>query len=203
MGIQRSPFHRRRRGSGAGASIREQGKVQTGGQGCGEAAGTNTGPEGTVREDGPGVAGPRNERYRLAVEDFDAYLANVERGRDAARMSPGWVPGTELWLEDDGGEIVACVRLRFWLTPSLEAEGGHMGYDVRPSARGRGFGSAALRLALPEARRRGLERVRLTADADNLPSVKIIERHGGVLSGEIISERSGKLIRQYWIDVPR
>jgi predicted acetyltransferase len=142
-----------------------------------------------------------NERYRLALDDFDAYLANVERARDVGQLPPGWVPGTELWLEDDAGEIVACVRLRFWLTPSLEAEGGHIGYDVRPSARGRGFGSAALRLALPEARLRGLSRVRLTADSDNLPSLRIIERNGGVLSGETLSERSGKLIKQYWIDL--
>ena len=143
-----------------------------------------------------------NGRYRLALENFDAYLANVERGRDPARMPPGWVPGTELWLEDDAGEIVACVRLRFWLTPALEAEGGHIGYDVRPSARGRGYGTAALRLALPEAQRRGLERVRLTVDSDNVPSIKIIERNGGVLSGEAVSERSGKRIKQYWIELP-
>jgi predicted acetyltransferase len=142
-----------------------------------------------------------SERYRLALQDFDAYLAKLERDRDAAQIPPGWVPGAELWLEDDAGQIVACVRLRFWLTPALEAEGGHIGYDVRPSARGRGFGAAALRLALEEARRRGLSRVRLTVDGDNLASIKIIERNGGVLSGEALSVRSGKRIRQYWIEL--
>lgn len=141
-----------------------------------------------------------NERYRLAVDDFDAYLARVQQFSDANRVPEGWVPGTEFWLDDGAGEIVACVRLRFWLTPALEAEGGHIGYDVRPAARGRGFGTAALRLVLPEARRRGIARVRLTADADNPASIAIIERNGGVLSGEVISERTGKSIRQYWID---
>jgi len=95
------------------------------------------------------------------------------------------------------------VRLRFWLTPSLEVEGGHIGYDVRPSSRGRGFGTAALGLVLPEARCRGLERVRLTVDSDNLPSIKIIERNGGVLSGDALSEKTGKPIKQYWIDTSR
>jgi predicted acetyltransferase len=141
-----------------------------------------------------------NDRYGLAFEDFDAYLARVDRFRNAAQIPMGWVPGTEFWLDDDTGEIAACVRLRFWLTPSLEVEGGHIGYDVRPSSRGRGFGTAALRLVLLEARRRGLERVRLTADADNLASIKIIGRNGGVFSGEAISERTGKPIKQYWID---
>ena len=141
-----------------------------------------------------------NDRYRLALEDFDAYLARIERFRDSAQIPVGWVPGTEFWLDDDDGQIVACVRLRFWLNPSLEIEGGHIGYDVRPSSRCRGFGTAALRLVLSEARRRGLERVRLTADSDNLASLKIIERNGGVLSGEAISEKTGKPIKQYWID---
>lgn len=143
-----------------------------------------------------------SDRYRLALEDFDAYLARVHRFSDAAQVPAGWVPGTERWLEDETGEIVACVRLRFWLTPSLEVEGGHIGYDVRPSSRGRGFGAAALRLMLPEARRRGLERVRLTVDSDNLPSIKIIEKNGGLLSGEAIST-TGKPIKQYWIDTSR
>jgi predicted acetyltransferase len=144
-----------------------------------------------------------NDRYGLALEDFDAYLVRLDRFRDADQIPAGWVPGTEFWLDDDAGEIVACVRLRFWLTPSLEVEGGHIGYDVRPSSRGRGFGTAALGLVLPEARRRGLERVRLTVDSDNLSSIKVIDRNGGVLSGEAISEKTSKPIKQYWIDTSR
>lgn len=143
------------------------------------------------------------DRYRLAVEDFDAYLAGVRRGSDPSQVLEGWVPVSHFWLDDGAGEIVACVRLRHWLTPALEIEGGHIGYDVRPSARRRGYGTAALRLVLPEARRRGLERVRITADADNHPSIRIIECNGGTLTGEAISERTGKLIRQYWVDTSR
>jgi predicted acetyltransferase len=141
------------------------------------------------------------DRYGLAIDNFDEYFARLRRFQNPALIPPGWVPGSEFWLEHDE-QIVACVRLRFWLSAELEAEGGHVGFDVRPSARGRGFGTAALRLVLPEAQRRGLVRVRLTVDADNVPSVKVIERNGGVLSGQAISARSGKPIKQYWIDLP-
>lgn len=75
-----------------------------------------------------------NDRYRLALDDFDAYLARVDRFRDAAQVPAGRVPATELWVDAGDGEIVACVRLRWWLTPSLEVEGGQIGYDVRPSS---------------------------------------------------------------------
>ena len=89
-----------------------------------------------------------SDRYRLALTDFDGYLARLRQRRDPSKAPTGWVPGAEFWLEDGEGEIVACVRLRFWLTPALEVEGGHIGHDVRPSARCRGFGTVALGLWL-------------------------------------------------------
>jgi predicted acetyltransferase len=141
------------------------------------------------------------DRYALALEDFEAYLARARRSEDPQQVPRGRVPGSEFWLEE-AEEIVACVRLRFWLLPALELEGGHIGYDVCPSARGRGFGTLALRLVLAEARCRGLQRVLLTADVDNAPSLKIIEKNGGVLSGQTVSAERGKLINQYWIDLP-
>jgi hypothetical protein len=69
-------------------------------------------------------------RYAAALSDFPGYLRKVEDGRRDIQ-SADRVPGTEYWLED-GGKIVACVRLRFRLTAELEQEGGHIGYDVRP-----------------------------------------------------------------------
>jgi predicted acetyltransferase len=141
-----------------------------------------------------------NERYRLVLEDFEAYLAEVRRFEDPRTVPPEWVRCTEFCLEVDG-EIVGCSRLRFALNAQLEREGGHIGYDVRPSARRRGFGNLILRLVLSEARRAGLERALITADADNYPSLRIIEKNGGVFAGEALSVKSGKLVRRYWIDL--
>ncbi len=140
-----------------------------------------------------------DHRYDLVLHDFGAYLRRIAEGRRTEDLPPGRVPGTEFWLEE-AGRIVACVRLRFWLTPELEREGGHVGYDVRPSMRRRGYGTAVLRLALPLVRQHGIQRVCITCDADNIGSRKIIERNGGVLAGEEISPDSGKLVWQYWID---
>jgi predicted acetyltransferase len=140
------------------------------------------------------------DRYRSVLEDFEAYLAQLRRCEDPATVPPDWVRCTELCLEVDG-EIVGCSRLRFELNARLEQVGGHIGYDVRPSARRRGFGDLMLRLVLPEARGAGLERVLITADADNYPSLRIIEKNGGVFAGEAVSVKSGKLVRRYWIDL--
>jgi predicted acetyltransferase len=141
-----------------------------------------------------------DDRYRALIEDFDAYLAEVRRFEDSATVPPDWVRCTEFFLEVDG-EVVAGSRLRFELNALLDREGGHIGYDVRPSARGQGFGHLILRLVLREARRAGLVRALVTADADNDPSLRIIEKNGGVLEGNAISLKTGKLVRRYWIDL--
>jgi predicted acetyltransferase len=141
------------------------------------------------------------DRYGRALDDFEGYLAANARYLHPDGPPPGCVPGTELWLVESRARIVACVRLRFRLNAALEVEGGHVGYDVPPSMRRRGYGTAALRSVLPEARRRGLQRLLLTVDSDNVASIKVIENNGGVLSGEAMSPISGKPIRRYWLDL--
>jgi len=143
-------------------------------------------------------AGAGEHRYALALRDFDAYLRKVEAGRKGELLPEGWVPSAEFWLEHEG-RILGCARVRLRLTPALENEGGHVGYDIRPSMRRRGYGTTLLRLAVAQARELGIERVRVTCDDDNIGSVKVIERNGGVLAGRGISEQTGKTVRQYWI----
>jgi predicted acetyltransferase len=138
-------------------------------------------------------------RYVLALNNFPAYLRKIEEGRLDAQPE-GRVPGTEFWLEDSG-RIVACIRLRYRLTPALEQEGGHVGYDVRPTMRRLGYGTELLRLALPVLREQGISRARITCDDDNVGSARIIERNGGVLSGKGTSGETGKTVRQYWIEL--
>src|SRR5436189_5318064 len=136
-------------------------------------------------------------RYLRRAHD----LANPP-GRDARTEAPrpGWVPGSEYWLVEDG-RILGCGRLRHRLTPALEHEGGHVGYDIRPSERRRGHGTLLLRLTCERAVALGLRRLRVTCDADNLGSIGVIENNGGVLDAEVPSRTRGVLIRQYWIDL--
>ena len=75
-------------------------------------------------------------------------------------------------------------RLRHRLTPALLEVGGHIGYDVRPSARRRGHATAMLREALIVALGLGIESALVTCNVDNVGSRKVIERNGGVLEDE-------------------
>jgi predicted acetyltransferase len=92
----------------------------------------------------------------------------------------GYVPSTSLWWVD-GEEYLGRIGIRHRLTERLLEVGGHIGYDVRPSARRRGHATAMLAAALPVARELGIESALLTCDADNVGSRKVIEHNGGVL----------------------
>jgi len=128
----------------------------------------------------------------LAGDDFDAYVRRLDEKSRGIGLRPGHVPQTTFWLVRGGTTIVATSRLRHRLTPALEQEGGHIGYDVSPSERRKGYGTRLLALTLEKARARGLQRVLVTCDTDNVASARIIQKNGGQLAGEVISARSGK-----------
>jgi predicted acetyltransferase len=79
------------------------------------------------------------------------------------------------------------------LTPWLRDYGGHVGYDVRPSARRRGHATAMLRRALPWCRDLGIDPVLVTCDVDNVASRRVIEKAGG----QFEDRRDGKL--RFWV----
>ena len=139
-------------------------------------------------------------RYKKESDDFSGYLERLARKSRAANLPPDRVPENEFWLVSDN-HVLGRSKLRHCLNPALEVEGGHIGYDIRPSERRKGYGTLILKLTLERAKDLGLGRVFLTCDADNIGSARIIENNGGVLSGRAISETSGKPILQYWIEL--
>jgi predicted acetyltransferase len=140
------------------------------------------------------------ERYQDALEDTTGYLAGLRRLASGRDLAAHLVPESTFWPMREIC-ILGQVRLRHDLNDVLSVEGGHIGYDVRPSERRKGYGTAMLGLALEKARAIGLTRVMLTCDADNIASSRIIERNGGKLTGTATSPRTGKHIRQYWIEL--
>ena len=141
-----------------------------------------------------------NWRYVGAAEDFPGFLSRARAEAEGRGLPPGRVASSLFWLAQDD-RVLGCSRFRPELTPELEHEGGNIGYDIRPSARGRGFGTILLRLTLEHAAARGLARVRITCDADNIASIRVVERNGGILEAEVPSRARASLIRQYWISL--
>jgi predicted acetyltransferase len=152
--------------------------------------------EGRGGADDATMVGDEIRRYGGTWHDGDAFEQYVRWLRDQALEEsprPEWfVPSTTLWWVD-GTEYIGRIAIRHRLTPKLLEMGGHIGYDVRPSARQRGHATAMLRAALPVARSLGIEQALVTCDEDNVASRKVIETNGGVLA----DQRGDKL--RYWV----
>jgi len=130
-------------------------------------------------------------------EGFEAYVAAVVRDQEEdAPRQPGWVPCTTLWWVDRT-TYLGRIAIRHRLTPTLRDVGGHIGYDVRRSARRRGHATAMLAAALPAAHSLGIDPALVTCDDTNLWSRRVIEANGGVFE----DQRGPKL--RYWVPTSR
>jgi predicted acetyltransferase len=128
-----------------------------------------------------------------SAQGFDAYVRHLhDEAYEGTPRPAHHVPSTTLWWVD-GSEYLGRISIRHRLTPALLEVGGHIGYDVRASARRRGHATAMLRCALPVAHALGIKPALLTCDGTNVASRLVIERNGGVFE----DERSGKL--RYWV----
>jgi predicted acetyltransferase len=128
-----------------------------------------------------------------APNGSETWIARVMAFEHRLESDPprSFVPSTTYWWTD-GDAYLGRINLRHRLNEHLSEVGGHIGYDVRPSARRRGHATAMLAAALPRAGALGIEKALITCDADNTASRMVIERNGGVLE-----DRRGDKLR-YW-----
>ena len=120
------------------------------------------------------------------VESPEGFAAWVER------LTAGSARATCRWIVEDG-QVLGAIALRH----EFNERTGHIGYGIRPSARGRGLATWALGQILEEARALALDRVLLVCLDDNPASAKTIEHNGGVL--DEVHQAGTTAVRRYWI----
>ena len=135
--------------------------------------------------------------FKNDCHDFDCYLEHLE----IKAPTKNRVPGSVFFLYDDERDrFIGAVNIRHYLNDELLQSGGHIGDGIRPSERGKGYGTKMVGLALEECKKLGIKRVLMTCDKDNIASAKTIIKNGGVLENEFINE-DGVLEQRYWITV--
>lgn len=129
---------------------------------------------------------------------FQAYVDQLLGESYGKHLPSGYVSHTTYWLID-GDELIGRADIRHSLTEKLLQEGGHIGYDIRPSKRRKGYGRDILKLVLQKVKTLGLTKVLITCDETNSGSKKIIEANGGIFENSVVvSNRKPKKLR-YWI----
>jgi predicted acetyltransferase len=149
------------------------------------------------------IAAGENKMWQFdqAVEDFAKYVQDRLDWKKGKNLPEGWIPFSTFWLVRNDNVILGTSRLRHKLTEHLRNNGGHIGYNIRPSERRKGYGTLILKLALKKAHEIGLGRVLIMCDGDNTASSKIIEKNGGKLKNICLSGELKQPMRRYWIEL--
>jgi predicted acetyltransferase len=146
-----------------------------------------------LHEIGPGENGFENRGYYVDNINFEDYLlGNIEMSK-GVNLNPKLVPQTIYWLYMDN-QPVGIGKIRDYLNRNLMISGGHIGYCIRPSKRGYGYGSTILLELLKKAKEKNITKVLITCRDYNIPSRKVIEKNGGKFQD--INDH----ICRYWID---
>ena len=126
---------------------------------------------------------------------YEEWLDGNQNQEIGINLPEGWVPAIQLVAFSEKGQAVGFLNLRLCLNDYLLEEGGHIGYSIRPSERGKGYAKEALRQGLQVAKQKNIKKALVTCSVGNPASRAVIVANGGVFE----DVRNG--VERYWIDL--
>lgn len=138
------------------------------------------------REWGPGL---HEDGFGIAAEDDVDSEQGFRRWVELLQRDP-----TETWWIVDGDTVLGGIALRAADDPRVEDDG-HLGYGIRPSARGRGIASWAVRQVLVRAAGLGIDPVVAVCLADNAGSVAVLEHFAAAWTTS--DQHDGTAVRRF------
>ena len=121
------------------------------------------------------------------------------------KKEAGQIPGRPIsfhYWAVDGERFIGEFQLRTELTPEVMSSIGSIGYAVRVSEQGKGYGTEILKQGLRIAKEHGMDKVLLNINDENLVSIHVCEKFGGKLMDRIQSYNDAEghhMMRRYWI----
>lgn len=132
-------------------------------------------------------------KYSGVEQNPKAYLSGlVKRSQQVSALPNGFLPSTTYYCLSDS-EILGAIRIRKGSNINVENVIGHVGYETKLSARGRGIASFLLGWVCDYVL---TDPVIITCAIDNPASQKVIEKCGGKYLGNYTDAKEGT-VRRY------
>ena len=125
------------------------------------------------------------QRY---LDNYDGWLEKLEEDYKRIPNEEKVPAKTYFLVRESDNRIVGMINIRLALNERLKKYGGHIGYCIRPTERGKGYNKINLYLGLKICKEHGIKEVFMDADKENPASWKTMESLGG------------KNIREYYDD---
>ena len=126
---------------------------------------------------------------------YEEWLKNNQDHEMGINLPEGWVPDIQLVAFSIDGQAVGFLNIRLRLNDFLLEEGGHVGYSIRPSERGKGYAKESLRQGLQFGKEKNIKKALVTCSTENPASRAVIVANGGLFE----DVRNG--VERYWIDL--
>lgn len=136
------------------------------------------------------------------LDNYEGWLEKLEEDYKR-KPSETKVPArTYFLIRKNDHKIVGMINIRLTLNENLKKFGGHIGYSIRPTERGKGYNKINLYLGLKVCKEYGIKVVFMDADKENKASWKTMESLDGVLIREYYDEENAHcVVRDYEIEV--
>lgn len=148
-------------------------------------------------DSGETMAGTSGLRFANSVTEWISELEEQRLGAVGELVQAT----TYLCVRETDQKVVGMINIRHRLNDYLRTYGGHIGYSIRRSERGHGYGKKQLSLALVECRKLGLKKVMITCNKSNSASREVILANGGELNREEVHD--GEMTQIYWIHLSK
>lgn len=138
---------------------------------------------------------------KVLNDSFEQFYDDLETNKHIDEINPNFANQTTYVLTDDNGHIYGLANLRHELKGNLREIGGHVGYGIRPTERGKGYGTIQLGLLLEKMKELNIEQALITCRENNIGSKKTMEKFIGQSDTLVPSMHEGIMEYRYWIDV--
>ena len=138
------------------------------------------------------------------LDDYEGWLKKLDLDYIQVPDEERVPARTYFLVRESDSRIVGMINIRLALNERLSHYGGHIGYSIRPTERGKGYNNINLYLGLKVCRKYGIEQIFMDADLENPASWKTMEAFGGVRIREYDDDVNAHCtVVDYNIDVNR
>ena len=129
------------------------------------------------------------------LDNYEGWLDKLQEDYKRIANEEKVPARTYFLIRSSDNRIIGMINIRLALNEKLKKFGGHIGYSIRPTERGKSYNKINLYLGLKVCQEYKIDKVLMDADKDNHASWKTMEALGGVNVREFFDEENSHCIR--------